>query len=159
VCERSERLFVAIDGSGGAASSAATTAAATATAVGSVAADALDLDLRPAEARSEFVGDHFDRVALLSLAGLVLALLESAGDDDAMALVEARRGVLAEVAPGDHVEERGLLLPFTVLLVAPVDRQTEAGDTAAALGVAELGIARQVADERDVVLGCLVVPL
>src|SRR4029077_7344906 len=156
----SERLFVAVDrirGAGTAATCAAATAGAPA--IGGIAAAALDLNLRPAQARSEFVRDHFGDAALLAFFGVIRALLETTGDDDAIALVQAGGRVLAEIAPGDHVEERNLFLPFTVLLIATVDRETETGDAPPGGGVAQLGILGEVPDECDGVFRCHEIPL
>ena len=146
---RSERLFVAVDRVGGAAATGGRRGAgATAATVGGGARGLLDLRLGPAQARAELVGDDLDDGALLAVLGLPRALLEAAEHDDAGALGDAGRGVLAERAPGDDVEERRLLLPLAVDLVAAVDGEAEAGDAAAAAGVAQLGVAGDVADER-----------
>jgi hypothetical protein len=86
---------------------------------------ALDLSGCPTEARSEFVGDDVDGGALVSLAGGVLTLLESAGDDDASALRQRRCSVLAKLAPRGDVEVRSLLLPFAVDLITTTDGDAE----------------------------------
>ena len=65
------------------------------------------------------------------------------------ALGEGGRSVLAEFAPTHDVEERRLLLPFAVLLVAPVDGETEAGDAPTTGGVPEFGISGEVSDQCD----------
>ena len=64
-----------------------------------------------------------------------LPLLSDAGD------------VLAQVAPGDDVEEGDLLLPLAGLAVLPaaVDGEAEAGHRPAGVGEAELGVAGDVA--------------
>ncbi len=52
-------------------------------------------------------------------------------------------------AQAGDVEERCLLLPLAVDLVAAVDGEAEAGDATPARGVAQLRVAGQVADEGD----------
>ena len=65
-------------------------------------------------------------------------------------LVSDDADVLAQLAPGGDVDEGGLLLPLAVLLVAAVDGEAEGGDGLAALREAQLGVAREVADQGDV---------
>ena len=77
----SERLFVACVKRLG-LTSATTRASATAVAA-TIAWCALDLRGRPTQARSEFVGNDFDRGALVAVAVGVLTLLETTSDDDA----------------------------------------------------------------------------
>jgi hypothetical protein len=91
----------------------------------------LDLGLGPAQARPDLVSDDLDLGPLGPVLGVPRALLQSAVDDGAGALVQGGGGVLAERPPGDDVEERRLFLPLAVGLVAPVDGQPEAGDAAA----------------------------
>ena len=74
----SERLFVAVDGVGGAAGAPVAAAAGAAAAVGAGARRLLDLGLGPAQARAELVGDDLDDGALLAVLGLPRALLEAA---------------------------------------------------------------------------------
>jgi len=59
-----------------------------------------DLGGRPLQGRADVV--HVDLVdgALVAFGGLVLALLEAAGDEDAGALVQGFGGVSAQLAPG-----------------------------------------------------------
>jgi hypothetical protein len=109
----------------------------------------LHLGLGPAQAGADLVGHDLDLGALVALLGVPGALLEPAHDDDAGALVERTGGVLAERAPRHDVEERRLLLPLTIGLVAPVDGQSEARDAAPTRGVAQLWITGHVAHEGD----------
>src|SRR5690606_15889714 len=78
-------------------------------------------------------------------------LVEPAGDDDPRALHERVVDVLGHLAPGDDVEEAGLLLPLLGLAVLPAsaDRHPEVGLRLAAAGVAELGVAGEVAGDGD----------
>ena len=95
------------------------------------------------------VGDDLDDAALLVVLRLVGPLLEPAGDHDAGALGERRRGVLAERTPAHDVEEARLLLPLVVHLVAAGHRDAERGDGAATGGEPELRVAGEVAGEGD----------
>src|SRR4029079_9251613 len=103
----------------------------------------------PPEARRDLVGDDVDRRLLLTVGRLPRALLEATGDDDAGALGEALADVLAELAPGGHVEEGDLLLPLVRLAVLPpsVHGDAEAADRLARRGVSELGLSGQVPDD------------
>ena len=68
--------------------------------------------------------------------------------------VEALADVLGHLAPADDVEERRRLLPLLGLAVLPaaVDRQPEGGGRLAGRGESQLGVAGDVADERDAVV-------
>src|SRR6478735_5978001 len=92
----------------------------------------LDLGLRPAQAGPDLLGDDLDLGPLLTVLGIPGTLLEAAVDQGARALVERGGDVLSQCAPRHDVEERRLLLPFAVRLVAAVDGEAEAGHPAAA---------------------------
>src|SRR5581483_1834242 len=82
-----------------------------------------------------------------------LAPLEAAVDRDGPALREVLGAVLALVAPHGDVEVVRLLgpLPGGAVLAAGVDREPQAADRHPARGVAQLGVAGQVADEHDAI--------
>jgi hypothetical protein len=84
------------------------------------------------------------------------SLLERAAHDAAAALLQRLGDVVGEVAPAGHVEERRLLLPLAVDLIAAVDGQAEGRDRRARRREAELGVTGEVADDGDGVgHGCL----
>src|SRR5215213_9703342 len=124
----SERLLVSAirggrfvgNGAHGAVAAARADPAATLTAA---AVGALHLRGGPAQAGADLVGHDLDHAALVAVLGLVTALLEPARHHGAGALAQRGGGVLAQLTPRDHVEERGLLLPLAVLLVAAVHGQ------------------------------------
>ncbi len=83
------------------------------------------------------------------LHGVVLPrpLDELAGDEDPHALLEGAARVLGDAAPCRAAEEAvGDVLPLAVVLGAVADRDGEACEGRAALGVAELGIVGDVSD-------------
>src|SRR6266540_1561090 len=162
----SERLFAEVvasaraAGGGGLGALAPTPPAASAASAGVATAPEVaaattvvlrDLGGREPEARPDLVGDDLDDVAPVAVAVLVAALLEAAGDDDARALRERLAHVLGHLAPAHDVEEARRLLPLVGVAVHPasVHRHAEARVRRAARRVAELGIAGQVAHDRD----------
>src|SRR3954471_14133530 len=151
----SERLFVAVHGVTGSGTGRRCGGAVAARwrAVGAGALGALDFGACPPQAWPELVRDDLDHVALLAGLRFVVTLLEATGDDDARTLAQRRSSVLAERVPGGDVEERDLLLPLTIDLVAAVDGQTKAGNTLAPGGEPQLGIAGEVAYDGDGVFG------
>src|SRR4029453_190946 len=72
---------------------------------------ALGLGGRPAQARGDLVGVDLDHRALVALGGLPGTRAQAADDHGAVALGQGVGGVLAELAPGDHTEERSLAVP------------------------------------------------
>src|SRR5690606_34919158 len=114
-----------------------------------VAADLLDAGGGPAQRGADLVGHDLDLRALVAVLGLPGALLEAAGDDDAVTLGDGLRHVVGEVAPADDVEEGGLLLPLVVLHVAPVHGHAQLGEGGTAREVAQLGISGDVPDDGD----------
>src|SRR5215208_5546949 len=99
------------------------------------------------------VGDHLDCLPLRAVLRLPLAPLEPAVDTDGAALREVLRAVLALRAPDGDVEVIRLLRPLARrrVLAARVHREPEAADGHSARRMAELGVAREVADEDDAV--------
>ena len=94
------------------------------------------------------MGD-LDLDGLALVAGLVLpaALDELAGDEDPHPLLEGVRCVLGDRSPCRAAEETvGDVLPLPVVLGAMADRDREACEGRATLGVAELGIVGDVSD-------------
>ena len=89
----------------------------------------LDLGGGEAQARSDLVGHDLDLGAALAVLGLPGPLLDPAGHHHPHALGQAQRGVLGQLPPAHHVEERGRLLPLLGLpvLPAPVDGHRRAG--------------------------------
>src|SRR3954466_10347678 len=160
-CSALERLFAVLvvlaattagaTGGCGRRRGAALTAASTV--AGTTALHLVDLGGRAPPRRCDVVGDDLDDRALLTRLGLPAALLEPAADDDARALRESRARVLGQLAPGDHVEEAGLLLPLLGLLVPPrpIDGDAEAHLRHTARRVAHFRIASDVARDRDAV--------
>jgi hypothetical protein len=82
-------------------------------------------------------------------------LLEAADYDDPTTFRQRLGDVLGELAPADHVEVRGVLVPFLGLAVlpAPVDRQAEAGRRLPRREEPELRVAGQVPDDSDLAVG------
>ena len=149
--DRSERLFVAVDRVGRTGRAAATATAAT-TAGGGVAADALDLGLRPAQARAELVGDDLDDVALLAVRVSYSRCCRRPVTTTRLPLLRlaaafSPRSPQATMLKNDTCSCHS---PFD--LIAAVDGEAEAGDATTTGRVAQLGIAREVADQRDAVL-------
>jgi hypothetical protein len=107
-----------------------------------------DLDGGEAQLGAQGVGHDVDLRALRAVVGLPAALVDAAGDDDPVALLEAGGGVLAELGPGDDVDEADVFLPFVVDHVAAVDGDAEVGDRPPAGGEAKLGVTGDVPDER-----------
>src|SRR5690606_837822 len=131
----------------------AAAAAAAPAPVAAVAAFVLrDLGRGPAQARPDLVGDDLDDRASLAVGRLPRALLEAAAHDDAGALLERLADVLRQVAPAGDVEEGGALLPLLALPVLPpaVHGHAEGGDRGTRGREAQLGIAGEVPDDRDV---------
>ena len=118
-----------------------------------LAGGALHLGSCPTQAGPDLVGVDLDGGALVAFTGGVLALLEATGDEHAHPLGERCCRVLAHLAPGHDVEVRGLFLPFTVLLVATADGETERCDATTAGREAQFGIAGEISHEGDCVVG------
>ena len=99
------------------------------------------------------VGDDLDRLALGAVLGLPLAPVEAAVDPDRAALGEVLRAALGLVAPDGDVEVVRLVGPLAghCVLAARVHGDAELAHGGPARGVAQLGVARQVADEDDAV--------
>src|SRR4051812_26110168 len=96
------------------------------------------------------VGNDIDRLALVSLLVLPFAPVETAVDSDGAPLREVLGAVLALRTPHGHVEVVGLLDPVAgSVLPSRVGRDAEAADGRAAVRVAQLGVAREVAREDD----------
>src|SRR5204863_9233792 len=93
------------------------------------------------------------------LAGIAvgpLAVVEAAGDGDPAALGEVLGAVLGELAEDSQVDiDGGLLL---AVLGTAGDGEPHAGDLGVALGLAQLGVAGQAADEVDAVHGAFSLP-
>src|SRR5262249_7942256 len=109
----------------------------------------------PPQAGADVVGHDLDHAALVAVLGLPGTLLEPAGHDDSRALADRLAHVLGHLAPADDVEEAGLLLPFLGVAVLPAatDSDTEVRLCRAAGRVAHLGVAGDVANDRDVAVG------
>ena len=134
-----------------------TTASAEATSATAAAAGLVDLGGRVAQGRADLVDLELHDGALLALAGLVRAALESALHDHPHALGERLGHVLRGLAPHGTVEEHGIaVLPFAGVPVerAGGGRHREVGDRCPGRREAQLGIGRQVADERDGGFAC-----
>src|SRR5690606_11734427 len=104
------------------------------------------------QARADLVDLELVRGALFALFGLVGALLQAALRDDAGALRERSGDVLSEITPhASTEEERFAVFPLVGLTVERTGSggDGEVRDGESALRVAQLGVARQIADDRD----------
>src|SRR5204863_414859 len=97
----------------------------------------------------------FDAGALLAVLALPAARLQPALDVDLAALGEELVAGLGELVPGHDLEPLGLVLcPLPGRLVhpaGPVDSDGEVAHRRAALGVAQLRVLAEVADDHDLV--------
>src|SRR5438128_6856644 len=98
------------------------------------------------------LGHDLGGAALLAVLALPVARLQPAFHADLAALVEVLAARLGLLAPHHHREEARLLALLPALrAVVSVDRHAEIRHGGAAGGIAELGGARQVADQQDFV--------
>src|SRR5687767_9162509 len=101
-------------------------------------------------------GVDFERLARLALAVRPLLDVEAALDVDLAPLRQVARDVLGLLAPGRNAEPRGDVLLFARLVPATlVRRHRELTDRRALWGVAEFGVAPEVTDKDDLVVGHL----
>jgi hypothetical protein len=88
-----------------------------------------------------------DGLTLVTVVVLPASLDELAGHKDPHALLESLRCVLGDRAPRRAAEETVVdVLPLAVVLGAVADRDGEACEGRATLGLAELGIVGDVSD-------------
>src|SRR5688500_15410 len=160
----SKRNFVIFDvataGVGRGASAAARLSAAAAARRGTAAAllrahgDAFD----PAAARAvdelHLGGVDFERLARLALAVGPLLDVEAPLDVDLAPLRQVPRDVLGLLAPGRDAEPGGDVLLLARLVAPPlVRRHRELTDRRALWGVAQFGVAPEITDQDDFVVG------
>src|SRR5439155_16022449 len=82
---------------------------------------------------------------------LVPSTLETSAPEDRRTLGEVLAAGLGLLAPRHDVDEQRLLALVTLHHERAVDRQTEVGDRGAGRRVPKIGIAREVADEENLV--------
>src|SRR3954471_21135995 len=97
------------------------------------------------------VGDDLDGLALDVVAGGPFAPFEAAVDGDRAALGQVAVAVLALGAPDGDGEVVGVVRPLPGGLAARVGCDPQRADRRAALGVAQFGVAGEVAGEHDAV--------
>src|SRR5579859_810873 len=146
----------------GAATATATAAVAAATAAlaGEVAARAVGLDHLGGgvpQRRADIFDLDLVHGALLAFPGLVGPLAQPPTDDDAHSPLQALGDVLRCLPPDVAAQEEAVaVLPFAGGVVAEARRggHPEGGDRLAGGGVAQFGVADQVADDRDLGVTC-----
>src|SRR5439155_10479671 len=108
----------------------------------------------PAEAGTEVVGLDLDHGSLLALLVLPGTLLQPAGHYDPAAARERLGGVLRQAPPAvDREERRVAVRPVAGRVTDPRGiRDPEVGHRGAVRRVAQLGIIREVANDRDLVV-------
>jgi hypothetical protein len=95
----------------------------------------------------DIVGDDLGHAALFAFLILIRAVLESSLDVERVALLDILGRRLGELVSADNRVELRLFFAFDL----SVGGQAEVGDGLPVLGVAELGIASDVADQDDFV--------
>src|SRR5215475_4361961 len=134
----------------GAAAVPATAALSGEVAAGPVGLD--DLGRGVAQGGANLVDLDFVDGALLAFPGLIGTLAQPPADNDAHAPLQALRDVLRRLPPDVAAQEEAVaVLPLAGGVVAEARRggHPEGGDRLARGGVAQFGVADQVADDRD----------
>src|SRR5690348_12316516 len=145
---------------GAAAAVPATATATAATLSGEVAAGPVGLDDLGggiAERRADLVDLDLVDGALLALPGLVRPLAKPPADDDAHPPLQALGDVFRRLPPDVTAQEEAVaVLPLAGGVVAEARRggHPEGGDRLARGGVAQFGVADQVADDCDLGVTC-----